>query len=250
MKIDAILIDDEADSRSVLRKLLNNFSPHINIIAEAADIHKAFELINHYKPAVIFLDIQMPGGDGFMLLKKFKEFFFDVVFVTSYDKYALEAIKLSALHYLLKPIEVKDLLIAVERIEKNAYKKQSINAQLNNALDNIERIDKKITIHIHDKVVFLSLNEITHLESERNYTLIFTKDQKKYTSSKNLGEYEEMFKEQEVFYRVNKSCIVNLNCITDYSKDEPCILTINGVFKQEVSRRKKHELVELLKFKG
>jgi len=249
MKIDAIIVDDEADSRSVLQKLLTNFCPSINVVAEAADIQKGFELINSLKPSVVFLDIQMPGGNGFMLLKKFEKIFFDTVFVTSYDKYALEAIKLSALHYLLKPIEVKDLLEAVDRIEKNAYKKQVINSQIANAIGNSEGIQKKITIHMQDKVLFLSLHEITHLESERNYTVIFTTNGKKYTSSKNLGEYEEMFKEQEVFYRINKSCIVNLNHISNYTKDEPCILTINGKNKQEVSRRKKQELLELLKFK-
>lgn len=250
MELRVIIVDDEADSITVLRNLLKNFCPQVTVVGEAFDITEAYELITKLKPNAVFLDIQMPGGNGFSLLKKFNEINFDVVFVTSYDKYAIEAIKLSALHYLLKPIEVEDLQEAVKRIEKNVYGNQQQQNQIHNAIHNMEEIEKKITVHDKDHVEFLSLNEITHFESERNYTNIYTKGNKKYTSSKNLGEYEEMLRDHERFYRANKSCIVNLNFVSNYSKTEPCIITINNQFNQEVSRRKKQELVDLLKLKG
>lgn len=250
MKLRVVIVDDEQDSIDVIRNLLKKFCPDVEVVGTAMDVADAYTLINKEEPDAVFLDIQMPGGSGFTLLKKFKEIPFDVIFVTSYDKYALDAIKLSALHYLLKPIEVEDLKVAVKRIEKSVNGKDLQQLQIVNVISNMDDIEKKITIHTKDNVTFLGLNEITHLESERNYTIIYTKDNKKYTSSKNLGEYEEMLKEQPTFYRANKSCITNINHVTNYSKDEPCVLTINNQHQQEVSRRKKQELVELLKFKG
>jgi two-component system, LytTR family, response regulator len=245
MEIKAILVDDEADNRSVLRNLLKMFCPNIKVMAEASNIDTAYDLIIEQSPQVVFLDIQMPGGYGFNLLKKFKELPFEVIFVTGYDKYALEAIKLSAIHYLMKPVEVADLQEAVKRLEKNVKSKYLVQ-QLENVEYNLDAVEKKIIIHTNDKVLFLPLKDITHFEGERNYTNIYTSD-KKYISSKNLGEYEEMIEWNKQFYRIGKSCIVNLNCITNYSKGEPCMLTVNEKFTYEISRRKKQELLEKLK---
>jgi two-component system LytT family response regulator len=245
MEITAIIVDDEADNRSVLRNLLKMFCPNIKVTAEASNIVAAYDLIMEQNPKVVFLDIQMPGGYGFNLLKKFKELPFEVIFVTGYDKYALEAIKLSAIDYLMKPIEVADLQEAVKRLEKSV-KSKDLMQQLENVEYNLEAVEKKIIIHTNDKVLFLPLKDITHFDGERNYTNIYTND-KKYTSSKNLGEYEEMIESNKQFYRIGKSCIVNLNCITNYSKGEPCMLTVNEKFTYEISRRKKQELLEKLK---
>ncbi|HWY09977.1 MAG TPA: LytTR family DNA-binding domain-containing protein [Bacteroidia bacterium] len=242
-----IIIDDEADSITVIKNLLKKFCPNVTILGEAFDITQAYELIIGFEPDAVFLDIQMPGGSGFSLLKKFKEINFGVVFVTSYDTYAIDAIKLSALHYLLKPIEVEDLQEAVKRIEKSILGRELQHIQIANAIGNMEEIEKKIAIHIKDQVMLIRLNEITHLESERNYTNIYTTENKKYTSSKNLGDYEEMLKEHQYFYRANKGCLVNINHISNYSKGEPCIVTIANNYDQEVSRRKKQELLEKLK---
>jgi len=250
MEVRVVIVDDEVDSINVLKNLLKKFCPHVTIVGEAVDIKEAYALITKLEPDAVFLDIQMPGGNGFSLLKKFKEINFDVVFVTSYDRYAIEAIKLSALHYLLKPIEVEDLQEAVKRIEKSVYGLELQHNQILNAISNMEEIEKKITVHTKDLVAFLNLNDITHLESDRNYTIIYTKENKKYTSSRNLGEYEEMLKDNPLFYRANKSCLVNINQITDYTKGEPCMIVITNGYEQEVSRRKKQELVDLIKIKG
>jgi len=248
MELKIVIVDDEPDSINVMKKLLANFCPQVRILAEASNIKEGYVLINEHKPDAVFLDIQMPGGNGFELLRKFDQINFEVVFVTSYDKYAMDAIRLSALHYLLKPVETDDLREAVKRIEKRIHGRQTQLVQLNNALANIEGVDKKITLHTGDTVTFVDLKDITHMESDKNYTIVHTKSGKRYTSSKHLGEYEEMLKEHPRFYRANKSCIVNINHITNYSKDEPCILTINNLVTKEVSRRKKQEMLNLLKF--
>ncbi|MGZ3862513.1 MAG: LytR/AlgR family response regulator transcription factor [Bacteroidia bacterium] len=248
MELRVILVDDENDSLEVLRNLLKKFCQNVTIVGEANNIKDAYDLIVKEEPDAVFLDVQMPGGNGFNLLKKFPRVPFDVVFITSYDRYAIDAIKLSALHYLLKPIEVEFLQEAVKRIEKSAYWKDLFQVEIQNAIDNMETVHKRIAVHSKGQVTLLKMDEITHFESDRNYTNIYTTDNK-YISSKNLGEYEEMLKEQQSFYRVNKSCIVNLSHITNYTKEEPCIITINKQYEQEVSRRKKQEIMELIKLK-
>jgi two-component system LytT family response regulator len=249
MKLNAIIIDDETDSRSVLKKLLQKFCPVVNVIDEASGVEAAYEKIISLKPEVVFLDIQMPGGDGFSLLKKFTQIPFEVVFVTSYDKYAIEAIKFSALDYLLKPIEVNDLIQAVKKLEDKHLKKDLRQQQLVNVIFNIENsgLEKRLTVHYNDAVKLLSLAEISHLEAERNYTTIYTVKKEKFNSSKNLGEFDEMLAPYHEFLRINKSCIININSINNYSKGEPCMLTLNGGQSFEISRRKKQEFLERVK---
>lgn len=247
MKIKVVIIDDEEDSIVVLQTLLKKYCANVTVAETATDINDAYKKIIKHNPHAIFLDIQMPGGNGFDLLKKFKNIDFDVIFITSYDKYAIEAIKLSALHYMLKPVEVEELQEAVKRVERNAHWRELQNEQLKNAITNMEVLEKSITLHVKGKVEFVKLNEITHLESDRNYTNVYTKTNRKYTSSKNLGEYEEMLKSRSQFLRINKSCIVNLNCVTNYSKGEPCMLTVCEKHVFEISRGKKQELLERMK---
>ena len=249
MTITALIVDDEADSRSVLKKLLSQFCPQVNVIGEAASAAMAYDLIQSLKPQLVFLDIQMPGGSGFSLVKKFDEVPFELIFVTSYDKYAIDAIKMSALDYLVKPVEVDDLKAALARYEKAQLQKESHQMQVVNLIANMEEnnVEKRIAVHNNDNVVLLSLTQITHLEGERNYTQIYTGKGEKYTSSKNLGEFEDMLESYPQFFRIGKGCMVNLNWVTNYSKREPCVITINERYTYEISRRKKQELLEKLK---
>jgi two-component system LytT family response regulator len=244
-----IIIDDEENSREVLRVLLNKFCPEFEILGEAYNINSAYELIVEKKPEIVFLDIQMPGGSGFDLLKKFTSISFEIVFITSYDQYAIEAIKCSALDYLLKPIEVDELKKTALRISEAIHKKSTQQLQFINVIDYVEdrELEKKIIVHHQDKVLLLSISKITHLEGEGNYTLIHTSDQGRYTSSKNLGEFEDMLENYSIFFRISKSCIANLNYISDYSKGEPCIIHINGEHNMEISRRKKQEFLERIR---
>lgn len=248
MQLKVLLVDDEADSRSVLKTLLTEFCPQVTVCGEASNIDTAYELILHHKPQAVFLDIQMPGGNGFALLKKFTEIPFDVVFLTSYDHYAIEAIRFSALDYLLKPIEVEQLKIAVAALERSVQKKQSYSRQVVNVIRHLESngLEKKVVVHHNDMVVFVPIDEISYLCGERNYTVIRTVKDEKYTSSKNLGEYEEMFSNYTQFYRIGKNCIANLNHVSSYSKGDPCLLFI-GNESFEISRRKKQGVIERLR---
>lgn len=249
MTIRALIVDDEPDGRSVIKKLLEKFCPLITIVGEAGNVNDAYEMVIDRKPQVVFLDIQMPGETGFGLLKRFREIPFEVIFVTSYDRYAIEAIKFSALDYLLKPIVVSELQNAIVRLETIITSEILRQEQLVNVIIHMENpdIEKKVAVHINDTVKLLPLGEITHLLGERNYTSIFTKDGKKYASSKNLGEFEDMLESYGQFLRIGKSCIANLNHVSNYSKGEPCMLFIADKWSFEISRRKKQEVLERLR---
>jgi two-component system LytT family response regulator len=249
MELTALIVDDEEDSRSVIRKLLKSFCPQVKVVGEASNITSAYEMILQLSPEVVFLDIQMPGGNGFSLLKKFTKIPFETIFVTSYDKYAIEAIKLSALHYLMKPVEVDDLIEAVERLENTVMQKDLRQEQMINVIFNMDskELEKRMAVHFNDRVKLLLLSDITHMEGERNYTTIHTVQNEKYNSAKNLGEFEEMLEESPQFFRIGKGCIINLNHVKAYTKGEPCTITLSGDLSFEISRRKKQAFLERFK---
>ncbi len=124
MSISVLIIDDEQSSRNVLKQLLKRFCPDVEICGEADNSEKAYQLIQDKKPQLIFLDIQMPSGNAFSLLRKFDKIDFEIVFVTSFDQFAIEAIKFNALDYLLKPVEVSDLIAAVRKTFTRIKEKQ------------------------------------------------------------------------------------------------------------------------------
>lgn len=247
MELKAIIVDDEADGRNVLKTLLKQFCPTVTVCDEAENVKDAYQAIIKNIPDIVFLDVQMPKENGFDLLKKFSEIPFEIIFVTSYDTYAIEAFRFSALDFLLKPVEVAELQRAVKKLEKQIFNK-GLNEQVANLLQHIENagMEKKIAVHVNDRVVLLPLSEITHMEGERNYSIIHTIKGENYTSSKNLGEFEELFEQYPQFMRIGKGCIANLNHVSDYSKGEPCILTIANRLSFEITRRKKQEVIERL----
>jgi len=248
-KIKAILIDDESNGREVLRDLLENFFPQIDILGEADNVDNAFTLIEAKKPQLIFLDIQMPRKSGFALLKKYEEIPFEVIFVTSYDQYAINAIKFSALDYLLKPVEVKDLKIAINKASKSIETRRNNQVQIINLLHSLETDtkDRKITIHAGDNVTLISENNIAYIEANNRYCNIITHNGQNYITPKYLKEFEEYFGEQSTFVRIHKSCLLNISHIKKYSKGEPCIIEMVNGKTFEVSRRKKQEVLKKVK---
>ncbi|MGZ3864466.1 MAG: LytR/AlgR family response regulator transcription factor [Bacteroidia bacterium] len=243
-EINCILIDDEAAGRIVLTELLAKFCPDVNIVGEAANITEAYNLIKEKKPDFVFLDIQMPGGSGFELLKQFDKIEFDVIFVTSYDQYAINAIKFSALDYLLKPVEIEGLIDSVEKVRKRKIEKERANEWIITLIDNLDEKNKnkKIAIHHQDRVKFLQLTDIVCLEAESNYTHIFTNDGQRYTPARVLKDFEEFLENHQSFIRVNKKAIVNLDYVTEYSKSEPHILFMKNGKEYEIGRRKRTEI--------
>jgi len=245
-KITCVIVDDENSGRIVLKELLKHNFSDIEILGEASNIIDAFDLINKTSPDLVFLDIQMPGGNGFELLQKFDSIQFDVVFVTSYDKYAINAIKFSALDYLLKPIDVEELKLTIEKVrgKKNAVRDTSI--LITNLLVNNLSTDKKIAVHVLDKVKFICVDDIVCIEAFGNYSNIFCTDSTKNTTPKLLKDFEEFLEENPIFIRVNRAAIINIKHIANYSKGETCVVTLNNNMQYEIGRRKKIEINSIL----
>lgn len=243
--IRALIIDDESDSREVLAHLLTAYS-ELEIIGEAKNIDDAYLKITALKPDLVFLDIEMPKGDGFSLLKKFEAITFEVIFVTSYNQYAVNAIKVSALDYLLKPVIMEDLDFAVRKAIYHIAQKRNTNEQIKTLLEKVAIESKKIMIHVSNQVKMLEAATILYAEASGRYCTLTLFDQSNYTIARNLSEIEAELLATRLFIRINKSQLVNSKGILSYSKGKACFVTIANHKTFEISRRKKIEVIAAL----
>ena len=247
-QITAVIVDDETQSRFVLKTLITQNFPEIKLIGEASNVDEGYELLLEVKPQLVFLDIQMPKSDGFSLLKYFDKVPFEVVFVTSFDQYAIRAIKFSALDYLLKPVEIRDLGQAIEKARESIALKRNNQPQIVNLLRSIEDSEnQQISIHSADSVIIIEEKSIISIMSDGNYCTIRTDNNGRFLSSRRLIDFEEYFDENSGFVRITRRHIINTRKIVKYSKGEPCIIEMTNDEVFEVSRRRKTEVLNKLK---
>lgn len=247
--INAIIIDDEAHNRDVLKTLLNKYCPMINVIDECGNANEAFDKIKELQPQLIFLDIKMPGKSGFDLLKMFSRIDFEVIFVSSFNEYAITAFEFNALGYILKPIDYSKLIITVDKaIFKIVSNEKSNNVfHFIKTLDDKQDVINKISVHNKDKVILLNINNIVSVEAKGGTCEIKLDDGKSYYSSKELKLFEEILENAGYFIRINKSVIINTDYIVSYSKGDICNLEMQNNIFYEVSRRKKSEVLIRMK---
>lgn len=251
--MNAYLVDDEKNSREVLRELIRNFSPELVILGEAGDIDTAYTEIKNLEPDLVFLDIQMPNGNGFNLLRRFEHIPFEVIFVTSYDQFAIDAIKFNALDYLLKPISIDLFKQSIDKARQSYRRRTQDDVRFINLIHTIDQEpneERKIVAHQNDKVVLVKISSIIYLEAEINYTHLFTEDKQKYTISKSIKEFERFLEPIDTFVRIHRKYIVNTSFIRSYSKNDPFTVTLEGGTELEASRRKKSDLLAILFAKG
>lgn len=246
--IKTLLVDDEKNSREVLLKLLEIKHPVIDIAGEAADVEEAYQLCLKLKPDLVFLDIQMPKANGFNLLKKFDSIPFDVIFVTSYNHYAITAIKFNALDYLLKPVDLKELGIAVQKVINNRASKITQNLQVINLIQCLDAnaSDKKITVHSGEKVKIIKSSEVQIIQGDGRYCHLTLQSGETLTTPKNLKEFEDYFGEKSSFIRISKSHMINASFVENYHKGNPFIIQMTNGETFEVARRKKSEVLTKL----
>jgi len=247
----AILIDDEAKSRKVLKSLLQQFQPDILLCGEAANIEDGFNLIVQHSPDIVFLDVQMPNGNGFDLLRKFEQIDFAILFITGYDHYAVNAIKFNALDYLLKPVDISELNEAIQKAKRYQDLKELRSTSYLNLINDFQgsSLDRKLLIHHSDQVILQPWSKIVSVASEGRYSIVHNEDNQFYMIARTLKEMEEYFSENPSFFRLSKHVIVNLNYITSYSKGEPCFVELQNGQKFETSRRRKQHFLEWIKRK-
>ena len=242
--IRAIIVDDEAHGRENLKGVLQAFCPELELIGEANSALTAIALIQKVQPSLVFLDIEMPNGNGFQVLEFFKDPPFQVIFVTAYDKYAIKAIRFAALDYILKPIDVMLLKAAIDR--HHSYKAN--DQRLKQFMDNthLPSKSKRIALPLADKIHFIEVQDIVSCKGEGSYTTVYKTSGEKFMISKPLIEYEDLLAEYD-FIRTHKSHIVNRNHIATYVKSDGGYLLMTDGSNIPVSRRKKEEVLLLLK---
>jgi two-component system LytT family response regulator len=244
--LKAILIDDELSSLQNLQQKLVEFCPDVQIIASAQKPEDAILLIRQHKPDVIFLDIEMPRMNGFRMLDELGEYDFDIVFTTAYNHYAVDAIRISAFDYLTKPVAIKDLQNAVERLAKHRslHTKDKMEL-LRTSLQSVKSQEEKIAIPTSDGLEFIPIKNIVHIESSSNYSRIFFIDGKNILVTKLLGELEEILQPYH-FYRVHNSHLINLSYIKKYIRGEGGQVVMQNGDTIDVARRKKEEFLKII----
>ncbi len=247
----AIIVDDEPKGREVLRTLLERFCPSVNVLGSANAVEEAKILINELKPDIVFLDVEMPGGNGFKLLDETNRNNFEIIFVTSYGHYAIPALRYSAIDYLLKPVEIEELKNAVNRVEVRMQKKSDLKENYRALNENLQLpvSQQRIAVHGVNDIRFVSVKEIVRLEGDSNYTYIITTNGGKFHTSKTLKDYEELLQAHPNFVRVHKTHMVNLDHLAKFLKNDGGSIIMSDGSQVEVSRRKKQELMDRLKMK-
>jgi two-component system, LytTR family, response regulator len=238
-KITAILVDDEASARDVLEHLLLRFCPEVELLAKCENVLEAVEIIKEKKPQLIFLDIEMPNYAGYEILRFFDTVDFEIVFVTAYNQYAVRAFEVAAVDYLLKPVDVDRLKMAVLRVQQQVDIKAQMQrlALLSDTLET--KTVKSIMVMEKGEQYVVSVDNIIAIEAEESYSTVYTLE-KKYVVSKNLKHFETIFEQIPKFFRVHKSWIINLNHLQHYSKTD-LEIKLSGGLNAKLSKYKKAE---------
>ncbi len=244
-KINTILIDDEDLSVISLKSIIKNYCPEINIIGQAQSAIEGVECINRLKPNLVFLDIAMPGGDGFEVLKNVSFTDFEVIFITAYNDYALKAFEFSALSYLLKPVIPKELQNAVSRFSKYTNNKH-FDEKLSVMNDSLNDNNSKIILPTQEELIITDLDDILYLESSKNYSIFYLKDNKDVLVSRSINHFEKIFSDTS-FFRIHNQHLVNLKYIKRYVKGKGGYIVLTNDVNLDVSERKKKEFMAKLK---
>ena len=245
--IKIIIVDDSSTSRITLEKLiLKNFSDNYEIVSICEDANSAKKAIKSNKPDLVFLDIEMPNKNGFELLKEIKSINFEVIFTTSHTDYAIKAIKADALDYLIKPINLKDLNIALRRFENKRIVKDNTDTKVIIAKTGNELI-KKIAFSTDTGYEFISINSILFCEANSNYCRIFCSDGREILLAKTLKNIEEQLASTNLFHRIHKSYLVNLNYILKLNKTGSLEVELQNGIRLPVSVRQKEKFLNSFK---
>lgn len=246
--INAIIIDDEQHCINRLEGLLTGYcSDIIKLCGSFQSVEEGLQAIKQIKPGLLFLDAEIHDKTGFDLLKQLPEINFEVIFITAYDKYAVQAFKFSAIDYLLKPVDADDLQAAIKKLSDKFSQKemsQKFDTLFHN-LKNMQGVSKKICVPVLTGLVFIQVNDILRCESEINYTRIFLKNKQKLLVAKTLKEFEELLADYN-FYRVHNSHLINLAYIKSYSKGKGGSVIMEDGSEVEVSTRRKDEFLRRL----
>ena len=244
-KLRTLIIDDEAPARELLAGILENYCHRTKLIGFADGVQNGLKAIKSLKPDLVLLDINLEDGNAFDLLREFNEIPFALIFVTAYENYALNAFRFSAVDYIMKPVNIDDLVKAVQKAA-DKLEQASLGLKLKNFFDNLNSKpeDKKIVLKTQESIHIVKLSDIIRCEADHNYCTFYFVNGKKIVVSRNLGEFEEMLNGL-FFFRTHQSHLININHILSFEKNEGGYLKMADNSSVPVSKRKKEELLEL-----
>ena len=243
--IKAIIIDDEIHSIETLQWKVENYCPDVDIVDTFSDPTDGLRYLNNHKIDLLFLDIEMPVMNGFDLLQEVTNLNFDVIFTTAYDEYGIRAIKYSALDYLLKPVQVEELVEAITKFQKKHYQ-NVLPQQLEVLFETLKKENnsgQKIALSTKESIELVKPEDIIMCESDSNYTMVYTPGRKKLIS-RTLKDFEELLKPHN-FFRSHQSFLVNIDHISEYMRNDGGYLIMSNDMKVPVSRNKKEALMRL-----
>ena len=243
-----LIVDDEPNARQVIRNVLETYAEQVEIVGEADCVKDAVQKINSLKPQLVLLDINMPDGSGFDVVKACSAIPFKFIIITAYEQFAIKAIKLSAIDYILKPISEQELLDAIERVSDPVNSDDTmikLDSYLKNTQSNVE--ERRIIINTTEAIHAIRIRDIVRCASDKNYSTLFLQDGQKLMVSKTLKEISKMLSEYG-FYRVHQSHLINLRYFERYDKQGLAgkVILSNGD-KLPVSSRRKEGLMQIIK---
>jgi len=243
MKI--LIVDDELSPREQSKRLLAEFFPEITVCAEAENVNSAYEAILIHQPDVVLLDVDMPDGTAFDLLKRLPQINFNIIFITAHEKYALQAIKFSALDYLLKPYTSGDFVEAIRKAQRKEAAEDS-SLKFNALLQNFQHQQpSKIVLRTSDSIHVVQLNEIIRLQADGAYTTFYVLNRKPIVVSKNLKEYDNLL-ENSGFIRTHQSHLVNSRYIVCFHKTDGGSLGLTDKTQVPVASRYKEKVLQAI----
>lgn len=245
MKLKAIIVDDEEASRDTLKNYLARYCPDVELMAQAESLKKGVEVIRQHQPDIVFLDVEMPYGNAFDLLEQVQDVSFETVFVTAFSNYALKALNLSASYYILKPIEIDELILAVDKIKKHKEEhKELLHTKI--LVENIHTQNKqaqKIVLPLMDGFEVIQVKDIIRCEANDNFTDFILTGSRKVMICRTLKHYETMLEDYN-FVRVHKSHLINIQHVTKYLKGKGGQLIMSDQSYVDVSPNKKEVLMQ------
>jgi len=241
----ALIVDDEFDGVSILHRMLTLNCKQVQVVGTCVNALEAKQQAEQLQPDLIFMDVQMPGKNGFELLSEMDARNFEVIFVTAHNQYMLQALQFSAADYLLKPVDEDRLIEAMQRVEKRLMEKGD-DKNIDTLLYNLQRTgypnEMKLCIPTLKGFVVLKLDDIIVCEAEKNYTIIHLRDKKPLIVSRPLMEYERIL-EGTSFLRVHKTWLINLQHVNEYHRGEGGVVIMSNGAEVEISRRKKEQFL-------
>jgi two-component system LytT family response regulator len=249
--LKVILVDDEKACLAALEEKLKLLDANIKVLSICSNGPDAIEAIESLRPDAVFLDISMPQMDAFTMLQEIDTIDFELIFTTAHNEYAIKAIRMSAFDFLLKPVSMEELEECITRLQEKVKQKKILlekQQQVNNFIQlfrNPANTEAKITLPTQNGLMFIPIKDIVRAQSESNYTCFFLSNGKKELVSKTMKEFEDILCSYN-FFRVHKSHIVNLGCVSHYFKGDGGRLLLTDGTEVEVSVRKKADLLERL----